>query len=186
MAGILKERVLVLNKSWAVISTITVKGAMILLFRDKASVVCPHTYAIFGIDEWMKRSKDKEEGIKTSSGYIAKPEVVIIKNYVREPRRKIAFTRRNLAKRDDNMCQYCLAKNASKFTIDHVLPRSKGGETCFTNCVLACSRCNTKKSDKSLSEIGFVLNKKPITPDWSPYLELDSSRIPEVWRKFVR
>lgn len=183
--SMLRQRALVLNKAWIPISTITIRGALILLFRDKANIVCHESYNVYDIDRWIDLSKDQEDGIKASSMYIAKPEVILLKDFAKVPNRKLAFTRKNLYRRDDFTCQYCYKRfSASKLTIDHVKPRSKGGLSTWENCVLACVDCNGKKGSKSLEQVNFVLKKKPKKPEWSPIAEV-SGYTPDTWKKFL-
>lgn len=182
---VLTERALVLNKGWVPISTITLKGALILLFRGKASVICPETYSAFDIEGWIEASKDVEDGIKSVNLSIAKPEVILLKEFSRVPNRKLSFTRRNIYKRDKYICQYCYKKMPNgKLTIDHVIPRSKGGENSWENCVLACVSCNSRKGSKSLKQMNFKLLKEPKKPLWSPVVELNHAT-PDSWKKFL-
>ena len=88
------------------------------------------------------------------------PSVVALKDYVKQPRR-VAFNRLNIFLRDNFTCQYCAKKFLPKeLTFDHVIPRSKGGQTSFENIVACCMPCNTKKSDKRFMS--------PITKPWIP------------------
>jgi hypothetical protein len=114
---------------------------------------------------------------------IPEPSVVRLARYVRVPReRSVAVNRRTVFARDGQHCQYC---GAAAESIDHVVPRSRGGTHTWDNVVAACRRCNTHKEDRYLHEIGFVLRRTPAAPrhqvwlmamcggardDWAPYL----------------
>jgi len=188
MSCLRKEKALVLNKSWVAISTVSLESAFCILFRETASVVCPETYGLFGIFDWIEYSQTlpKNSGIKTATSFIAKPEVILLNNFSRVPHRTMAFTRKNLYKRDDFTCQYCLKGMPNgKLTIDHIIPRSRGGRSTWENCVLACKPCNGKKANKSLEEVGFVLNKKPQKPDWTIVSDSMYESCPKSWLKFI-
>lgn len=188
MGFLQRERSLVLNKSWVAISTVSLESAFCILFRETASVVCPESYSLYGISEWIKHSRDlpKDKSIKTSSSFIAKPEIILLNNYSRVPHRTMAFTRKNLYKRDDFTCQYCLKRMSNgRLTIDHIIPRCRGGRSTWENCVLACIACNSKKANKSLEEIGYKLNKKPQKPEWTIISDSMHETCPKSWLKFI-
>ena len=102
------------------------------------------------------------------------------------PRLQVAFSRRNLYRRDDHRCQYCGRRGKSgDLSIDHVLPRSRGGMSSWENCVLACVACNHRKADRLPEEIGWQLLKKPIEPTWAPTFEAPVGRVRISWEKFI-
>ena len=89
------------------------------------------------------------------------PSVVVLKDYVR-PQKSVAFTRFNLFLRDEFCCQYCGAKG--DLTFDHVVPRSRGGQTSWENVVAACASCNLRKGSRSLKSSGLSLRRPPRRP----------------------
>lgn len=183
--SLLKEKVLVLNKSWISISTITVEAAFKILFRDAAQVVCPESYTLFPINSWLEKEVDHKKVIQTSSRKIEKPEIILLTSYSKVPNRNLAYTRKNLYRRDNYTCQYCYKKfGASRLTVDHVIPRSLGGPTTWENCVLACVVCNSKKGSKSVKECGYKLLKEPRKPEWSPVADF-FGKIPKTWLNFL-
>jgi 5-methylcytosine-specific restriction endonuclease McrA len=102
------------------------------------------------------------------------------------PCHEAPFTRRNLFLRDDFTCQYCGRHCASDhLSIDHVLPRSRGGATNWENCVLACVSCNARKADRTLKEAGLHLLRAPVRPRWSPYLNVRPNQRMESWSRFT-
>lgn len=90
-------------------------------------------------------------------------------------------TRSMIYKRDKNSCQYCGA--TTKLTIDHVIPRSKGGEDSWDNLVVACSSCNVKKGDKMLEQTNLKLRKQPRAPYSTVAMDLAESNVAE-WREY--
>jgi 5-methylcytosine-specific restriction endonuclease McrA len=101
--------------------------------------------------------------IKTSSGVFKLPLHVVLKKYVYFPRRELSPTRKNILKRDSQTCQYCkCGLNSENCTIDHVLPRSRGGKHIWENVVSCCLRCNRKKGDRTPQEANMPLEKTPI------------------------
>ena len=102
------------------------------------------------------------------------------------PRQGVAFSRRNLYRRDANTCQYCGRRPGThELSIDHVLPRSRGGLSTWQNCVLSCMRCNCKKGSRLPVEAGMRLLRPPMPPSWSPTLEVPVGRVRQSWEKFV-
>ena len=90
-------------------------------------------------------------------------------NYSGVRHNTIVFNRRNLFIRDENICQYCGKRfSTDDLTVDHIIPRSKGGQSSWLNCVLACISCNRKKADYSLEKIGMSLIRSPFKPKWNP------------------
>jgi len=116
------------------------------------------------------------------------PAVVKLTKYIRRHPRKVKFSRQNLYYRDNYTCQYCnKAKPSSQLTYDHVIPRSKGGKTTWTNVVAACLPCNLKKGNKFLDQLNLKLLKEPKEPRWLPDLpssiKLESA--PILWREYL-
>lgn len=161
------SRVLVLNATYEPLSVVTARRAVVLVMNRKATVVV-------GRDEkWASESQVVEI-----------PSIVRLNRFVKVPYRRAApVTRRAVFGRDGNRCQYCGSVAES---IDHVVPRSKGGGHTWDNVVACCRRCNIRKGDRLPSDAGFVLRTKPapprryawiyastgfeMDPDWAPYL----------------
>ncbi|MDE0305944.1 MAG: HNH endonuclease [Albidovulum sp.] len=99
--------------------------------------------------------------VRSPSRAIRVPSVVVLRNYVK-PAKSAAFTRFNLFLRDEFACQYC--GEQGELTFDHVVPRSKGGKTNWSNVVAACARCNHQKGARLISECGFRLRRLPYEP----------------------
>lgn len=166
MSQILQYPTLILNKNWNPIRFTTVKDAIILVSRGSAYIVEPATYQLHDLMSWNEVSILYGTHIKSQRLNLAKPEVIVLSEYGGVMFDKAAvFSRRNLVKRDNYMCQYCgIELMDDELTIDHVIARSKGGSHSWTNCVVACFRCNSKKGDYELQEIGMSLLKQPHVP----------------------
>ena len=183
----LAERTLVLNRSWVPIHLTTVRRALVMLFQNAAMAVEPETYATFDFTQWTRVAPPPGARIvRTPSCSIAVPSVILLSKYDRLPGCSVPFSRRNLARRDHHRCQYCGRRQASdELTIDHVVPRSQGGTTGWTNCVLACIPCNRKKGCRTPELAGMKLLSTPARPDWALVLAVGSGD-PEVLRRFQR
>ena len=183
----LNHQTLVLNKSWVAISTTTVREALSMLFTGNARAIWPETFESHGFDSWADLAvKDGEPCVRTVSLSIRIPEVVVLTHFGGMPRQQASFSRRNLFLRDKNTCQYCGKRPGTKeLTIDHVLPRSRGGLSTWTNCVLACVPCNRRKANRLPDEAHMDLANIPRCPPWTPILEVPVVRIRQSWKHFV-
>jgi 5-methylcytosine-specific restriction endonuclease McrA len=186
-AACLDEPTLVLNRSWLAISTTTVRKAMCLLYQRAASVICPETYQPHDFDSWSSLSVARDEPcVRTVSLSLRIPEIIVLRRYDSLPRRSVAFSRRNLYRRDHFTCQYCGSRPGSEeLTIDHIVPRSLGGRTTWNNCVLACVECNKRKSNRALRDTGMRLRKPPRSPRWSWDVEIALGRRRASWEHFL-
>jgi 5-methylcytosine-specific restriction endonuclease McrA len=183
----LAEPALVLNRSWAAISTTSVRHALILAYRRVAKIICPETYQAYDLTDWAQiAAPSNDAAIHTPMLTLRVPEIIVLSRYNGFPRRGVAFSRRNIYRRDGNTCQYCGARPGTELlSIDHVVPRSKGGKSTWENCVLACLSCNKRKSNRTLDYCGFVLRKDPVRPTWGGALEINVGRRKASWEKFV-
>lgn len=145
------RQVLLLNASEEVLRVVDWQKAVILLMTGKA------------ISPYMKI---KEYQIQSTSGTYRLPKVLMLSQYVSIPHKENLPTRRNILARDKWTCQYCNrgSKDRTKMTIDHVMPKSRGGDSSWTNLVAACERCNSVKGNKTPKECNMHLKKKPFRP----------------------
>ena len=158
---------LVLNASYEPLCVVPVRRAVVLLLLDKAVVEK-------AVGDLVLRSEHLT---------LEAPSVVRLNRYVRVPRRtRVPITRRGVLARDRERCAYCGGRGD---TIDHVIPRSRSGPHAWENVVAACVRCNHRKADRLLSELGWTLSFTPAPPsaplagasnhqgflsDWEPYI----------------
>jgi 5-methylcytosine-specific restriction endonuclease McrA len=149
-------------------------------------VVDPADYQTYTWEDWSRlRPHDGERFIQAVRFRLRVPEVVTLSEYDRLPSAAVTFSRRNIFKRDRFTCQYCGAQPGSEeLTLDHVIPRSQGGESRWDNCVLACLACNKRKADRTPEQAGMRLRHKPVRPNWNPLYAFHEVRI-ESWSKFV-
>ncbi len=165
-------RSLVLNASYEPLSVVSERRALILVLAEKALVVVP-----------------KDEIWSSESISVQIPSVVKLNRYVKVPyRRTVPVTRRAVFGRDGHQCQYCGGPAES---LDHVTPRSRGGDHSWENVVACCRPCNVRKGDRTPSESGFLLRTNPapprrfawiyattgfqVDPDWQPYLYAETA-----------
>ncbi len=186
LSPMLQRPTLVLNRSWLPINVATVARALILLWNNSAKVVDPTDYQLFDWSDWSRLVPDQNEPfIQSVRQKIRVPEVITLTQFDRMPTQAVTFSRRNVFKRDKMMCQYCGKQPGSEeLTIDHVVPRALGGQSSWTNCVLACVDCNSRKADRTPAEAGMRLRKKPVRPTWKPIYAQRMNRI-ESWSKFI-
>jgi 5-methylcytosine-specific restriction endonuclease McrA len=160
--------VLVLNATYEPINVCTVRRAVVLLLKEKAEVL-EH-------GDWELRS---------ASRAVTRPVVIRLVSYVRVPRdthrRKI--TRRAVFARDDWTCQYCGAR--SNLTVDHVIPRSKGGASSWDNIVASCAPCNLRKGSALPRQAGMRLQRQPRTPSPHVFIHVASPTIPAAWQQYL-
>lgn len=182
----LNRPTLVLNRNWQAINVIPVARALILLWNDAAQAVDPQTYQTYGWKDWASLCPDDDElAVSTVNLRLCVPEIITLAHYDRLPVSVVTLSRRNIHKRDKFTCQYCgIQPGAEDLTIDHVMPRSRGGGTTWKNCVLACMDCNKRKDNRTPEEAKMRLKKEPVKPKWSPLYSLRSLPI-ESWKKFI-
>ena len=187
MSSILDEPVLVLNRGWMPVTFLPVRVAIVNAMRDMASVLDTENYLCLSFDEWMTATPKDARWIKTAHSQIPAPEVIVLKQYGERPPRKVNFNRINLARRDEFECQYCGASlGIQRVTVDHVLPRSKGGATTWENCVAACGDCNSRKADLTTKEARMPLRKKPTVPTFKAPILRVRSEIRASWQPFLQ
>jgi 5-methylcytosine-specific restriction endonuclease McrA len=192
----LDASVLVLNKCYMAVHIIPVRRAFCLLFKELAEVVTldDGRYLSHDFQSWREvsearaRFKDPDDDyIRTIHFEIQVPRVIRLLTYDRLPRTRIKFNRRNIFARDGNRCQYCGKRfPTGELSLDHVMPRSRGGGTDWENIVCACVKCNVRKGGRTPAEAGMRLTKPPVKPKTSPTLGLKlANRKYQSWKTFL-
>lgn len=192
MKSSLNESVLVLNRLWQAVNICTAQRALCLLFRGHAQVVDGDgaNYNTWDFEGWRALSARApvEAGMVQSISFrIRVPKVILLVFFDRMPRKEVKFTRHNIFERDKHQCQYCgQTLDRRELNLDHVIPRDRGGTTCWENIVCSCIACNTQKGNRTPREAGLKLIRLPKRPRWRPFLTIFHSRHPEeTWRHFL-
>ncbi len=192
----LTTSVLVLNRTYAAVHVIQVRRAVCLLFRNLAEVVHIEAgqYSNHDFDSWlavselnaMERLSD-QDWIRSVNFQFQVPRVIRLMDYDRVPKQSVRFSRRNVFARDGNRCMYCNRRfPPSQLSLDHVLPRSRGGDTTWENVVSSCVKCNVHKGGRTPREARMRLICRPVKPKRSPLLHLKLNN-PKyaIWKVFV-
>lgn len=159
-------RALVLNASYEPLCVVSERRAVVLVLSEKAEIL-------------------HESGHEVHSEHltVAVPSVIRLRYFVKVPfRRRAALNRRAVFARDDSRCQYC---SASAESIDHVVPRSRGGPHTWENVVAACRPCNTRKRDRMLNETTMALRRRPTAPRELTWITVAVGRVPSSWEPYL-
>ncbi len=185
-ARVLQRPTLVLNRNWQPIQISTVARVLVMLWNQAIRVVDPADFQTYDWADWSRQTpRDGDWSVRSASFHLRAPEVATLVAYDRLPSTHVPFSRRNLFKRDRYACQYCgVQPGSDALTIDHVWPRSKGGQSTWENCVLACLECNKRKADRTPEKSGMRLRRPPVRPVWKPLYAADFIRIAS-WSKFI-
>jgi 5-methylcytosine-specific restriction endonuclease McrA len=162
------QQVLVLNASYEPLNVCSVRRATVLVFKGKAEIL-----------------ESLEQPLVAASSTYPWPHVIRLVTYVRVPRAvKRKISRRALFARDGWKCVYC-GNAHGRLTLDHVVPRSKGGDSVWENVVTSCAPCNLKKGNRAPEEIGMVLHKQPKAPPPQLFIQLAAPKIPARWQPYL-
>lgn len=141
--------IILLNADYTFLNFVDFKKALALMTKEKIEVI---------------KFSDKE--IKTFSGSVKIPSIIKLVYLIKSIyKRKILYSKNNIYLRDGYTCVYCGNKfEKNQLTIDHIIPKSRGGKDSYLNCVTSCKSCNSKKSNKLIDELGLILKFKPYEP----------------------
>lgn len=160
-------KALVLNIDYSPITVCTVQRAFLLVYLRKAELVkANNSYSFHTVSETFDM-----------------PAVIKLTRYVNIPYKGVSLSRENVFKRDGFECQYCGTKK--ELTIDHIIPKAKGGKTSWNNLVTACKKCNSKKGNFTLEEAGFQLSFQPYKPSYIMYLRTLSGNNYSEWKPYL-
>jgi 5-methylcytosine-specific restriction endonuclease McrA len=167
------NRALLIDRNYMALSIIPWQKAAKLLVKGKAEAV--HSTA--------------STVVATGEGNFSIPSIIRLLVTIpwRAHKSRMKFSRRNVMIRDNHICQYCGAKlGKTGGTIDHVVPKARGGQSTYTNCVASCKSCNNQKADKRLDEIGFKLKQKPKRPSFiTLYKHHLKDYSPDEWSTYI-
>jgi 5-methylcytosine-specific restriction endonuclease McrA len=187
---VLNRPALVLNRHWQPIQVTTVREAIGLVVKGSARILDPETFEAYDLRTWTDVSKAREkfgkDVIRSPRMALLAPEVIVLTHYEGLGERSVVFSRKNLFKRDRYACMYCgVQPGPENLTIDHVLPKSRGGVSSWTNCVLACLECNKRKANRTPEEAGMKLRKDPKKPSWRVLTQVPPKERRESWESFL-
>lgn len=161
------QTTLVLNAGYEPLAVVSFKRALVLVLSGKAVVI----------------ASDEEHPVHGIAGEWDRPSVILLRRYVRIPTgRAVPVSRRGVLRRDDQRCAYC-GGHAS--TIDHVIPRSRGGADSWENLVACCLRCNNIKGDRTPQEMGWAMRFSPRPPHGTAWLVRGADRALPEWRDYL-
>ena len=155
-----------LNASFEPLCVVSDRRAVVLVLKDKAEIVARN-----GAELHSERR------------VIPVPSVIRLVHFVRVPfRSRVPLSRRAVFARDGHRCQYC---SRAAENIDHVVPRSRGGEHSWDNVVASCRSCNARKEDRSLAESGLQLRRRPVAPHASLWMVATAGSFDPAWQPFL-
>jgi 5-methylcytosine-specific restriction endonuclease McrA len=163
------DRTLLLSAMYEPMATISWRRAITMLTLGKVEVI---------------EAYDRQ--VRSPSIVFKLPAVVRLVNRFRRYRRRVKFSKQNVFARDRWRCQYCgKRKSISQLTLDHVIPRSRGGANDWENVVTSCIECNTRKANRTPAQVGMKLRSRPIRPDWLPMFIVHlGPDAPDVWKAY--
>ena len=164
------HEVLVLNSDYEPLNICNMRRAMALVFLGKVDVLHENNMVLH-----------------TVSREYRPPSVVRLKGHIKRPHPQLRLSRRSILARDNYTCQYCGHKGHD-LTVDHVIPRRLGGPMSWENLVCCCKKCNTKKGDKTLAQLGVTLKQQPKRPKYVPFISLTmfiAGTRNEIWRDYL-
>lgn len=196
---LLNESTLILNKYFLAVQVCSARDAITALVSGKAEVV-DQEYKRYKLKEWQQESSfiigDKLRSIlypgvvHSPSTTLVVPQVIIASDceYSSPAIKTVRYSRKNVYQRDRYTCQYCGEKMIkSELTLDHITPKSRGGTNSWNNVVASCRKCNSKKKDKLLSELGWELLSEPKQPKWRSHIGSPFSlQKKEYWNTFLK
>jgi 5-methylcytosine-specific restriction endonuclease McrA len=164
--------VLLLNQDYSPLKITSLKRGFKLVFKGKAEVLY----------------YDELKPIITDVKNYVRPTIIRLLRYISLPYRKIPLTRDNIYLRDGYKCIYCETKKS--LTLDHVIPRSKGGNNEWDNLITCCHSCNVLKGDKSVEEFlnltGYKMRHKPYKPNYLQFLSIMNDGMKEEWIPYLK
>lgn len=159
--------VLVLNQDYQALTITSVQRATVLVLLQKAELI----------------EAEQARFVRSPSYRIPWPSIVRLKAYVRLPYKRILLTRKNVIRRDRQRCQYCGSKD--RLTIDHVMPKSRGGKDTWDNLVAACVPCNNRKGNRTPEEASMELSRKPFRPSYVMYIRDYVGSLDDSWKPYL-
>ncbi len=161
------RKVLILNADYSAISICTVPKAFLLVYLNKAEMV----------------AEIPKAQLRTITRTYPLPSIIRLNSYVNVPFRGVVMNRNNIFKRDNNNCVYC--GHHKDLTLDHVMPKSRGGKTHWENLVTACKKCNSRKGKQTPEEANMPLKYSPFKPTFLTFVRDCSGKLEDNWLPFL-
>ncbi len=166
--GKLNAKVLILNQSYEPLTICNIKKAIILIYLGKAELVLD----------------DSRKNVRSVSRQYPWPSIIRLSNFIRVPYKRVVLTRKNILRRDSYKCSYC-GRGDLPLTIDHIIPKSKGGSDSWENLVCACTSCNNKKGDRTPEEADMMLRNRPFKPSHIMFIKNVVGKLDESWKPYL-
>ncbi len=161
------RRVLVLNQDYSPISVCSAERAFLLIHLEKAELV----------------HEDESLQMRTVNMTYPTPSVIRLQDYIYVPFKSVMLSRQNVFKRDGHECMYCGSKK--DLTLDHVLPKSRGGKSTWDNLATACKKCNSIKGNKTPEEAEMPLAQQPFKPSYVMFVRNFSGFTSKEWLQYL-
>ncbi len=159
---------MVLNQSYEPLTICTLKKAVLLIYLGKAEIV----------------HKDEKKSIRTVKMNFPWPSVIRISKFIKVPYKKVILTRKNILRRDNYKCAYC-GRSDLMLTVDHIIPKARGGSDSWENLITACTKCNNIKGDRTPEEANLKLLTRPYKPSHVIFIKNIVSKIDEKWKPYL-
>ena len=159
--------VLVLNQDYRALTICSVERAIVLVILSKAELI----------------EALPDRFIRSPSTHLPWPSIVRLRGYVTVPYKRIMISRKNILRRDRFKCQYCSSRE--QLTIDHVLPKSRGGRDTWENLVAACTPCNNKKGNRTPEEANMTLKRQPFRPSHVMFIRDYIGNLHDTWKPYL-
>ena len=163
------EKALKLDSSYRPIEIVDALEALVLCLIGKAQAIENYAKEVHSVSETFTL-----------------PAVIVLNRYVKFNFKVIGVSRKDIIIRDQNKCQYCGNEfPTDKLTLDHILPKSKGGKNTWMNLVAACKKCNQKKGDRTPEQANMKLINKPVKPKYSILRSVSKNQISDLWKNYL-
>lgn len=157
-----------MNQSYEPITICNIRKAIVLILLKKAELI----------------SKDNRKTLRSMNGNYPWPSVIRLSKYISVPYKRVVLSRKNILRRDLYKCGYC-GRGDLPLTIDHIIPKAKGGIDSWENLVSACTKCNNKKGDRTPTEAGMRMMIRPFKPNHLLFIKNAVGKIDEVWKPYL-
>ncbi len=157
-----------MNQSYEPLTICNIKKAFVLIYLGKAELVL----------------KDRKKELHSTTQIFPWPSIIKLKQYISVPYKRVVLTRKNILRRDAYKCGYC-GRGDLPLTIDHIVPKARGGSDSWENLICACTSCNNKKGDRTPNEANMNLLCKPFKPSHIMFIKTVVGKLDENWKPYL-